>query len=562
MQIPRLPMPLKDTKALTVDEGLRRTPAVRPIELAYETFDAKATLPMSNTSNDDATANDKQFAIAVRDPGHRRTCTSRMRCNLHKIKHVETALTTMIGVSLIGQLFGHAKALRTGNYWFRLCTSVESFVDKYLEFDIACPIETGIEEYAAEFLDYMCAQFKCRQLLYEASVAQDDSDRAMQSRASRAAYFAFRRAWDNCLKLLNGALWKKSLCHFCKNNFACCGFNRATCVQKITAALLATLLHHKPSIPSSIKWNALGPSLDFVVAGIVLYNLLPKLYTHAFNDIAVEVAKRAELALAGQGTIGFEYVQHLCWHVIASTRLSNTLAFVHSKASVRVILMLTVVMEPLRFLIAWLTHRSATAKDQTRPPALFDLVNTAYSPVLIARQYLSDLLRGRGSRLVLIFRRDGASSFREWVLKNESAAIDFQRMILTLDGWLYRKFWHDFNTENSWPWRAALLGDQRAPTSTRMRVAEQITQTPECCLDEFFLRRLLWLFPGLQATSLVFDVFFTHAFFLWALNVAVTIVFIENRLACQSWMVVLLVLAEWSSHPLITRIPKHLITNH
>ena len=146
MQIPRLPMPLKDTKALTVDEGLRRTPAVRPIELAYETFDAKATLPMSNTSNDDATANDKQFAIAVRDPGHRRTCTSRMRCNLHKIKHVETALTTMIGVSLIGQLFGHAKALRTGNYWFRLCTSVESFVDKYLEFDIACPIETGIEE--------------------------------------------------------------------------------------------------------------------------------------------------------------------------------------------------------------------------------------------------------------------------------------------------------------------------------------------------------------------------------------------------------------------------------
>eukprot|EP00959_Pyramimonas_sp_CCMP1952_P237967 4972921-Pyramimonas_sp.AAC.1 len=89
-------------------------------------------------------------------------------------------------------------------------------------------------------------------------------------------------AWDGLLDMLNGCWWERGdgehgkLVHICRRNGSCCKGKtdverRGCAVDKLTRALLNTLLGRRPQRASSNKWNKLLPGFDFFALGYAVH---------------------------------------------------------------------------------------------------------------------------------------------------------------------------------------------------------------------------------------------------------------------------------------------------
>ena len=147
--------------------------------------------------------------------------------------------------------------------------------------------------------------------------------------------------------------------------------------------------------------------------------------------------------------------------------------------------MMGVVVEPIRYVTKWFMTRSRIAQDPRLMTALCDLVNPQWSPVVVCRQYLSDLITG-AKRTILLWKRSGFNSFTEWVRSKPAEAAHFRRLVLTADVWVF----HRHSEIRSWPWMLAGLCDPRLPDDDKRKIAYEFLNSNPCCLDECFGRKL------------------------------------------------------------------------
>ena len=278
-----------------------------------------------------------------------------------------------------------------------------------------------------------------------------------------------------------------------------------------------------PQTPESNKWTKLGPAVDFLVGGYACGYILCELFTLAFKELHGKLEQTAKIQTSS-GEFTLELFQDVFWHAVQSKRIAAALRLLGNYDTMLHILFLGLVLEPMRSFMEWLIKASRGLKDATRTPPLLDLVNETHSPLLVLHQYYSALLAGNSERLCLIYMRFGCSSFAEWIRKHPKLAIFFRQMVLTADGWCDHKHSEEFR---SFPLRAAILGDKRAPLGVRLSVAKQVCG-PTCCLDDHFLTKLRIKFPTLTPRELL-GRFFVEFFFLWAWEVMLAIAVVENR---------------------------------
>jgi hypothetical protein len=66
-------------------------------------------------------------------------------------------------------------------------------------------------------------------------------------------------------------------------------------------------------------------------------------------------------------------------------------------------------------------------------------------------------------------------------------ALQLRRSLLTCAAWIFLRHQLRFR---GWPWRLALLVDERLNAEERERIATEFLSTPVCCLDVHFGRKL------------------------------------------------------------------------
>ena len=115
--------------------------------------------------------------------------------------------------------------------------------------------------------------------------------------------------------------------------------------------------------------------------------------------------------------------------------------------------------------------------DYSHYPGVLNEVNPSCSVVLRRMQYYSSLLRGTGSRLVMLWARCGASSFQDWVSKSPLQARAFRRVLLCAAAWLYRRCFLPLQKQ---PWQLFGLGDDRRGAD-HDAIALAFLATKPCC---------------------------------------------------------------------------------
>ena len=153
-------------------------------------------------------------------------------------------------------------------------------------------------------------------------------------------------------------------------------------------------------------------------------------------------------------------------------------------------------MEPLRYLTYWLLSCCREVQDLSIPPKTLDAVSGRTSPFVVVLQYFSTLLRGRGSRLVLLFRAAGCSSFNDWLAGFSDDVMQFRMAISVASSWVFRRHLKDVETA---PWSLMAVADGRLPLNQRLQVAESFCRLPPCCCRPGFARRLRTLNIAPQA---------------------------------------------------------------
>ena len=117
--------------------------------------------------------------------------------------------------------------------------------------------------------------------------------------------------------------------------------------------------------------------------------------------------------------------------------------------------MLALAIEPVRYVTEHFIQRTAEKRCRTEPTA-FRFLNLATSPVSVALSYYSSLLLGpaasglpgRASRLVLVWRPAGASSFKEWAEQNPGLAKMLRDALVMGAAWTHERHQKPFSEDS------------------------------------------------------------------------------------------------------------------
>ena len=118
-----------------------------------------------------------------------------------------------------------------------------------------------------------------------------------------------------------------------------------------------------------------------------------------------------------------------------------------------------------------------------------DLMNPAVSPIHRVLQYYGCCIRGHAPRLRLLWGSSECASFKEWarVPENGEALAMLRGALTTAYTWTHARF---MEHSSHWPWRAAMLADQRIDMSERKTLAQELYDSPQEKLDVYFTQRL------------------------------------------------------------------------
>ena len=400
MSVIRPPIALSNTSAEAMLHGLFYVPVVQPFAKTCANLADHVDLMTSNWSRDGAASNKRLTAHLGRNQC-RKCLFSDAVCCLHKLKLVQAALTAMFGSALIAMMYSMALLFRSSSQFFlRLLYSFEMYVDANLELRLGPPPSA-----AASFHDLVIGfvhRWGSSEELYDrredrtyASGRYAGNDYDSSRHCTTKAHRCRVGMWRELASLLNGMWWTDfgKLVHHCMNPFDV--VYRAKTVKRVSSLLRALLLGRMPKVPASNKWVQLSCCVDWILLGVLPHNFMHGLYAMSFGNLVVKIQQSASAwhknASAGAVT---EYEQSINWHATTWKRMNAGLTLFSDDGKINDIIIFAIVDEALRFFATWMFVRGRMQKDVRVHPPLLDLVNIAWSPVLIVRQYLSAILSG------------------------------------------------------------------------------------------------------------------------------------------------------------------------
>ena len=290
---------------------------------------------------------------------------------------------------------------------------------------------------------------------------------------------AFITALHTLVGMLNGPWWMNCLQHFCKG-LSCCPEGRVGCIRAVVAVMMQTLLLKAPATPAVNKWSKLGPCVDVLIFGLVVHNV----FGRAFEMLSLSgVDLRAKVH--DDADVDADYQAAADFNALQGTRFNAAMSMLRDRAAQVAMICLAIVLEPLRAVTAWFMRRAQQVSDPCARPPILDLLNLSHSCIMHARQYLSSVIAGKSTRLILVWRHCQCGSLSEFYERCGDSVRLLRRMAMAANASLTRRY-----KIMKRPWVVFRLIDDRIDYATRFREACSFHRLRQCCVLPGFFRKL------------------------------------------------------------------------
>ena len=157
-----------------------------------------------------------------------------------------------------------------------------------------------------------------------------------------------------------------------------------------------------PCVPAHNKWTKLAPCVDSIAMGLIAHGLMHKLFL-TLKDPSEGLQKNVDMTDWDESL-----KKDVSFAATQGKRYKASRDFLSDAETLATLLRLALVVEPLRYLTGFWLRCASDLHDPCRAPRLQDMVWAPLSPVRHALQYLSSLLRGASSRLILLWKTRGS----------------------------------------------------------------------------------------------------------------------------------------------------------
>ncbi len=270
---------------------------------------------------------------------------------------------------------------------------------------------------------------------------------------------------------------------------------RQVLVQRAGLATARVCYRTMPWKPNPKKWTKLGTALDWHLVAVGL-NVLGLQLDTAYQEISISASMSEDINAAPDP----ELVQDVSWHELEGKRFRSYRSAVKQPSFLQDVTVLCVVMEPLRYLSRWFLRRSSLvrrnfAQARGRPPPLADLAWVAGSPITKVLQYVSHLMTGLASRLILLWHRKH-NSFDEWCIADHAGLMKFRHVAHCASALVFQR--HHQQSMNL-PWLWVGVTDRRRSLADRELLASEIVNSSPETRDVWFTEEYFKLLPNWQA---------------------------------------------------------------
>jgi len=219
MELKSVPIPLVNTNASTLYNGLELAPGVREIAGLIREIQSTAEDAITIEGEDGASSNKKYSAWRVTDP--RPDDDSKhdsFWCGNHNNFIIEVCCRGLAGQDLKHRLDSMTSLMRTGTYYARVLAVLENVVDEKLVVKMLGPGEQPPQEfasYADELLDFIVQHRGAFRKAY----GEDSGE--------TAAEIKYKELVTDFVTVFNGCLWLKDMIvHHCRGSRCCPGGRR------------------------------------------------------------------------------------------------------------------------------------------------------------------------------------------------------------------------------------------------------------------------------------------------------------------------------------------------
>ena len=166
-----------------------------------------------------------------------------------------------------------------------------------------------------------------------------------------------------------------------------------------------------------------------------------------------------------------ELLRELAWHEVASIRVNKTMDWLAQILLVQTILIFAIAYEPVKILHrAFVYYGAQRGSREAERPAICDFLSARLSVITSVLQYMTSLLFGHGSRLILILQCQFWSAFKK------QSGLQARRALMLVLCWISRR--HDvFQSE---PFCVGKCADSRLESTGRKNVVTSLFAKPEC----------------------------------------------------------------------------------
>jgi hypothetical protein len=519
----RPPVPLLDTSAAAIYDGLYDLPATIPFKDFEASLIDVAKFSFVHFDRDGASSNDLVVGARFQELPNHVFVTDHI-CGNHRNNLIESTIIATHFAKLVSKMYSASLLLRTGGYFLRLIHAVGAAVEENHEIRLGASPPVTAAEYGKELMDYHIRNYKRvmkgrrRSGVEEESEDSDQDDLVAGQRARKNKGLEdLIVAWRDFLCIFNGHLWQ-GMVHYCRDAQCCSGSDPVVTKQRMAKAIVGLVFRAMPTVPVKSKWTKTGPCVDFFMNAISTCDILVTLWPIAFSRL------RVRLVISSDDQA---YVEEMNWHAVQSTRARAAGEMIAEPTSGPTLIIFALVMEPARWLTGWfLKHCSPITKARENHyscPPLMDYVDPMRSPITKVLQLYSSMLRGTAPRLRLLWMRQGYTSFTDWARDPHNGVyLALLRQAIALAAtWTERRFWIE---GMCFPWKLASLADQRIPMATRQRLAKDFWEASDVSLDEGFGLRLR---QSLDDWRQLFGQLLQRAIWGWAWNVALSVAPVE-----------------------------------
>jgi hypothetical protein len=500
-------VPLHNTSASCLFFGLFNSAEGKPFEERAQEFLRAANLGVIIVECDGAYSNDKAMwhyfnTLPPELPKILRLCGNH---GLHLIEML--VFHSSDAYKFLTNIYDVAKFMRWRGVFLQLIAGVASVVSS------SCPLVFPVHDrdpFNVEVVQFCLDNCRVSQKTLEQQLleAQSREKRIASDRRRMAVLESQSRLWAE-LSILLPSSWSGPL-----------KLADSADPARVIHLLRALVFSHIPGVPTSGKWAKAWEVLAFMTTGFLVHGIFLSCAETVFSNRNVQRVRSGPAA-------GFDDLDGIDWGDIHGKRLARVKGFLAVTYHLHLVVMYTLVMEPL----VWLTKlfmRAASKMDGKGAPLFMNMASCKFSPIWRVLQYYGSLLSGEGRRVILLYKFAGCDSFEAFVNERPRSAMMFRRLTMAASAALYRRF-HAPSQRS--PWSLCGLGDERLSEVKREEIGRAFFGKMPCCVDPLF-GKVLRLHHGFlsvaDATSPFWRSFF-GAFSRVATGTVADVEFAHNR---------------------------------